>query len=182
MANYPKKANDPTEAALSAIQDALNMRDSEETLEQPHPDIRFDAQSFEAVQGEPHPQLPFEDELPPFPAAVRREDARRRAANDDRETIGQVLQSLQRRATRTPYIVAALFTAAWVVSAVGLAFGFWGELKGLFAQASVAVPLAVALLTGLAAPILFFFVLAPRRWGEPPSASPNRSRSPTIRS
>jgi len=78
MANYPKKANDPTEAALSAIQDALNMRDSEETLEQPHPDIRFDAQSFEAVQGEPHPQLPFEDELPPFPAAVRREDALRR--------------------------------------------------------------------------------------------------------
>ena len=30
MANYPKKMIDPTEAALSAIQEALNIRDDEE--------------------------------------------------------------------------------------------------------------------------------------------------------
>ena len=30
MANYPKKLMDPTEAALSAIQEALNVRDDEE--------------------------------------------------------------------------------------------------------------------------------------------------------
>ena len=29
MANNPKKIEDPTEAALSAIQEALNMRDDE---------------------------------------------------------------------------------------------------------------------------------------------------------
>ena len=29
MANYPKKMKDPTEAALSAIQEALNIRDDE---------------------------------------------------------------------------------------------------------------------------------------------------------
>ena len=30
MANYPKKTIDPTEAALSAIQEALNIRDEDE--------------------------------------------------------------------------------------------------------------------------------------------------------
>ena len=30
MANYPKKINDPTEAALSAIQEALNVHDEDE--------------------------------------------------------------------------------------------------------------------------------------------------------
>ena len=30
MANYPKRTVDPTEAALSAIQEALNVRDDEE--------------------------------------------------------------------------------------------------------------------------------------------------------
>ena len=30
MANYPKKMNDPTEAALSAIQEALNVHEEDE--------------------------------------------------------------------------------------------------------------------------------------------------------
>ena len=30
MANYPKKMTDPTEAALSAIQEALNIRDDDD--------------------------------------------------------------------------------------------------------------------------------------------------------
>ena len=33
MANYPKKMMDPTEAALSAIQEALNVRDDDEHKE-----------------------------------------------------------------------------------------------------------------------------------------------------
>ena len=37
MANYPKKLMDPTEAALSAIQEALNVRDDEER-QAPPPD------------------------------------------------------------------------------------------------------------------------------------------------
>ena len=39
MANYPKKLMDPTEAALSAIQEALNIRDDEERPAAP-PDDR----------------------------------------------------------------------------------------------------------------------------------------------
>jgi hypothetical protein len=37
MANTPKKIKDPTEAALSAIQDALSIRDPEPASEAPSP-------------------------------------------------------------------------------------------------------------------------------------------------
>ena len=43
MANYPKKMMDPTEAALSAIQEALNIRDNEAAATpetQPQPEAR----------------------------------------------------------------------------------------------------------------------------------------------
>ncbi len=161
MANYPK-AKDPTEIALSAIQEALNMRETEETPDSLRPEARTgDPDLVEGPGGEQHPMLPFAEDLPPFPAsALRNEEALRRAANDDRETIGQVLQSLQRRAARTPYIVAGLFAAAWVVSALGLAFGYGTELKSLFGHAGAAVPLAVALTLGFALPVVFFFLLA----------------------
>ena len=35
MANYPKKLKDPTEAALSAIQEALNLQDEEQAVSRP---------------------------------------------------------------------------------------------------------------------------------------------------
>ena len=47
MANYPKKIKDPTEAALSAIQEALNLRDEDEAAGQAEPmaDLLADAAS-----------------------------------------------------------------------------------------------------------------------------------------
>ena len=57
MANYPK-AKDPTELALSAIQDALNMRETEETPEFPRPEPRTgDPEAVEGPGGEQHPML-----------------------------------------------------------------------------------------------------------------------------
>ena len=38
MANIPKKMQDPTEAALSAIQDALNLREAEPSPTSPRPE------------------------------------------------------------------------------------------------------------------------------------------------
>ena len=40
----------------------------------------------------------------------------RRAANDDRETIGQILQAIQKgRPARSVYTLATVFGAIWIV-------------------------------------------------------------------
>ena len=112
MANTPKKVKDPTEVALSAIQEALNISDTSvasnrnaigselapSTIPSSAPsysDTAFDTRSsadrpaFESID-EPRGQ--------------------RRAANDDRETIGQILQAIQKgRPARSVYTLATIF-------------------------------------------------------------------------
>src|ERR1700758_3261194 len=97
MANTPKKVKDPTEVALSAIQEALNINDTAPdssrsavgddvppppvnpttSLNEPSFEVRpnTDGSVFESIDG------------------IRQT---RRAANDDREAIGQALQAIQR--------------------------------------------------------------------------------------
>ena len=60
MANTPRKMQDPTEAALSAIQDALNLRESD-----------------------PSPPQPPRADAPTAEAEPAREPRRRRAAVDE---------------------------------------------------------------------------------------------------
>ena len=114
MANNPKKVKDPTEVALSAIQEALNINDT-----------TADA-SRSASRADTAPPLPsseppsfagpaFEARPSAGPSADRPmflEDQRpaRRPANDDRETIGQLLQAIQKgRPARNVYTLATLF-------------------------------------------------------------------------
>ena len=114
MANNPKKIVDPTEAALSAIQEALKVAgrrgpagasgrtacreplgSSEETgrrgMQRRLPDVRWNrrTQHRRSQSGQ---------------------RTRLRVANDDQQSIGQILQSLQRRPARTSYFVAAMFS------------------------------------------------------------------------
>src|SRR5476649_1703570 len=97
--------------------------------------------------------IPIHDDEPPT----------RRAANDDRQSIGQILQSLQRRPPRTSYLVATLFALAWVAGGLILTGIFLPEL-----QASLGGGASGAALIGVAAivlaPIAFFFVLAHMVW------------------
>src|SRR5437660_11387238 len=120
MANTPKM-KDPTEAALSAIQDALNVRDAEPsgTMIAP-PTTALPAEepaSERAWPGLRSSKAPksdhFEDEVRRAPPEDT--DTLRRPANDDRESIGQILRTLQRRPARTSYVVAGVFSAIWVV-------------------------------------------------------------------
>src|SRR3954464_10143000 len=109
MANNPKKVKDPTEVALSAIQEALNISDSSvdpdrtarnDAAPAAQPAApSFDDPSFDFRAGPERPAFePVEQPLAP-----------RRAANDDRETIGQILQALQKgRPTRNVYMLATL--------------------------------------------------------------------------
>ena len=98
MANYPEKIVDPTEAALSAIQEALKIRDDEDQPEDrprrhrratdrlPRARDRRDARVRSRI-----PSFDTDDRSAP---ATQRPRAFR-AANDDQQSIGQVLQALQ---------------------------------------------------------------------------------------
>src|ERR1700687_781075 len=119
MANTPKM-KDPTEAALSAIQDALKVREAEPSGTMIAPPIAA-MPAGEPMSERAWPGLrssktaktePFEDE------ARRPEDTDtlRRPANDDRESIGQILRTLQRRPARTSYVLASIFAGVWVIA------------------------------------------------------------------
>jgi hypothetical protein len=96
MANNPKKVKDPTEVALSAIQEALNISDAppaDHARGSDHGDVtpansssqdynegvfNFNEGAFDARPNTDRPS--FEP--------IEQPRATRRAANDDRETIG----------------------------------------------------------------------------------------------
>src|SRR3984957_2760584 len=174
MANSPKKSKDPTEVALSAIQDALEMRAPEPRAAlaaQREPGrAPADEDLFDEPPRAARDAAPADEDLFDEPAGGARSDDRsvraasslasNLAANDDRASIGQILQSLQRRPSRTPYVVAVLFSAAWIVCALGLAYGYEGAFASLVAQGGSAVPLLAGLIAGFFAPVVFFFVLA----------------------
>src|SRR6266702_2400819 len=114
MANTPKKFKDPTEDALSAIQEALNISDTAADTSR-NASARTETGSSMAP---PVPPVFDEPVFEPRPAANERavfdpiEEPRssRRAANDDRETIGQLLQALQKgRPARSVYTFATIF-------------------------------------------------------------------------
>src|ERR1700680_4112384 len=79
MANTPRKMQDPTEAALSAIQDALNLRESDPT---PRPLPPPQTPPNRPEPAPPPPQPPRAD-APTAEAEPAREPRRRRAAVDE---------------------------------------------------------------------------------------------------
>ncbi|MEN3347437.1 MAG: hypothetical protein V7632_1072, partial [Bradyrhizobium sp.] len=161
MANTPKKVKDPTEVALSAIQEALNI--SEQSAENRNavnesaapPSLPPETSDFSTSQFEARPNA----ERPVFEPI---EDPRspRRAANDDRETIGQLLQALQRgRPARNSFTLFAICSGVWLLGCAVLTAAFWPSLQSAMAQGT-----GVLVLAGLAAlfvaPVLLFFFLS----------------------
>ena len=90
--------------------------------------------------------------------------APRRAANDDRETIGQILQAIQKgRPARNVYTLATIFAGVWLVGCGLLTVGFLPSLQAAMGQSG-----GVLVLGGLAAlffaPVLLFYFLASLAW------------------
>jgi hypothetical protein len=141
MANNPQKTQDPTEAALSAIQEALNIRPA------------GSAPQAAAPAEEPAEVMPdlFKPEA---------EDASglRAPANDDREQVGLILQALRRRPSRTPYILAGIAAVAWAAAGLAVVYAFSGEIAGFGPKALAGVVAAIA--AGIVVPIGFFYALA----------------------
>jgi hypothetical protein len=152
MANIPKRIQDPTEAAMSAIQEALNLREDPQVASsprtpEPSPPTAPGTDPFASIgaamqssQSSPPRENrrrparsapPIDEDLflhetvgrAPAPADIDEVRPVQRAANDDRQSVGQILQSMQRRPSRAPYMAAFFISAAWVVLGivVGLA-------------------------------------------------------------
>ena len=172
MANNPKKAKDPTEVALSAIQEALNISDvsgSESDRDRDHAAVHdeltspaspppiFNEPTFEARPGADRPIFdPIEEPRPTTP---------RRAANDDRETIGQILQAIQKgRPARSAFTLATLFTVVWIVGAALLTFSFLPSLQALIGQGSGGTLALAGLAALFVAPVLLLYFLAALSW------------------
>src|ERR1700754_2397031 len=135
MANNPKKVKDPTEVALSAIQEALNIG---ENSAEPDLDVTGTSSGDGAPPvipsaATPFPEAPFETR----PSSERwvfepieEQRGPRRAANDDREAIGQLLQALQKGSpARNVYTFASIFTGVWLVGCGLLTVTFLSSLQ-----------------------------------------------------
>src|SRR5437868_6211542 len=145
MANNPKKIKDPTDTALTAIQEVLSTADQPST-------------SRSDMAGEPMAPPPRESgrrgarTATPAPdkglfESPDADDLRgsQRAANDDRQSIGQILQTLQRRPAKTSYVVATVFAFAWVAGGCAVAFLFLPDLQAVLKQGPAGVPAMIGL-------------------------------------
>ena len=120
MANTPQKSKDATKDALAAIDEAINVRDGDRILGSGDMSRRHSAAPASAgtdLFGEPVAGSRSEDPL------------LRRPANDDRAAIGKILQSLQRRPSRLPWLIAILFALAWIgaAGALGAIYRRWSS-------------------------------------------------------
>jgi len=165
MANNPRKIKDPTEAALSAIQDALNLREpppqatprAGESSEPATPGSLDFARSSTRAPAMDEELFRDERDIQPLLPGIP-EPSQRRAANDDRPSIGQILQALQQRPSRAPYVVAAVLSLVWIiVAAAGAWLLFEADPRALTVRGGV--PLAGFALVSLL-PILFFLAIA----------------------
>ncbi len=185
MANKPKRMQDPTEVAMSAIQEALNLREDaaapastgESATSSPKIDdsapaatgAAQTAQDAAPVRRRPNRSAPPIDEAlflqdtvggsAPTPAAVEDVRPSQRAANDDRQSFGQALQLMQRRPSRAPYMTAFILSVVWVVLGIVVGASYFGtDVRAITSQG--VHPTLFALAAGIALPVLLFYVLA----------------------
>lgn len=137
---------DASDATLSAIEEALNLSPQPgkaDTSRMPKIDDTQDlARRLNA--DEPLRRRIEPDSAPISPSS--------KPANDDRRSVGQILQTLQYRPKRTGYVIAAVISAVWLGMVGVYALGARGTGMG---QAGIAL-LALAAF----GPVAFFFIVA----------------------
>ncbi len=167
MANNPRKMQDPTEAALSAIQDALSLRDGEPSAAAgpppappgPDPVDRTRENRRRSRRDAARDQEIFFGE-PPAAEPEAAEDAQPPAANDDRQSVGRMLQTLQRRPSRRPYVIAGIFAVGWIAAGIMLGMAQLGtEPVQLIGENGIALQL-YGFAAVLIMPVAFLFLLA----------------------
>src|SRR5580658_7187962 len=168
MANNPKKIVDPTEAALSAIQEALKVRDDQtEPAGQSQTEHGAMSASSDGFVDDWHdtPQAPPPLRISDQEIGGRNSDPRTfRAANDDQQSIGQVLQALQNRPARTSYFVAVIFSVAWLIGCAALSWAYLSDLDAAFGPGHSPTAIVIGLGAAALLPIIFFFGVAHMAW------------------
>ncbi|MDI3468337.1 MAG: Kinesin-like protein [Pseudolabrys sp.] len=152
MAKNPQKTSDPTSDALAAIEDALRVRDQNSVPPVLPPENR------RVAPGPAEDLFEDTDATPTMPWSG--EEGVRRPANDDREAIGAIIQSLQRRPPRTPYLIASAVSALWIVGALAFAFVFKTKIVELAAAPDLGVAFVTAAVAAVLVPVAVFFTLA----------------------
>ena len=158
MAKAPKKSQDPTEAALSAIEEALQLGKDEKPAASPEsvePIENADDQEQSRLQrrlsaaapaaGEPAATIepetprpesvreparePIRESVQTPVQAPRRPDRpmRRAAANDDRQSVGQIIARLHSRPSRTPLVLASIMSVLWIVGGIAWALSLYRQ-------------------------------------------------------
>src|SRR5208282_1768412 len=164
MANYPKKMMDPTEAALSAIQEALSVRDEENRPEDQPEGMAVPLPSPDDGVRQTEPAPAFDETFDPDGSGTHAEPSALRAANDDQQSIGQILHALQHRPARTSYFVAALFSGAWVVGCLALSWAYLSDLNAALGPGQSPAAIMIGLGAAALLPIIFFFGVAHMAW------------------
>ncbi len=170
MANNPKKMLDPTEAALSAIQEALNIRDddpAEGRQGQAHarPEGMSDLFAADPRSRGAVPPAAMREEIDTGAIGTRDLAAQSgRVANDDQRSIGQVLQALQRRPARSSYFAATAFSCAWIVGCLALSWSYLSSLNSALGPDHSPAALMIGLGAAALLPVIFFFGVAHMAW------------------
>src|SRR3981189_3195389 len=144
MAKNPKKVKDPTEVALSAIQEALNISDA--PIDSSRDSIRSDVTPANSSSSQDYNPSAFDTR----PSA-------------DRQTFESVHDVGPTPRARTVYTLASLFAAVGVLGAGLLTVAFLPSLQAAVGQGSGALVLA-GLAAMFFAPVLLFYFLASLSW------------------
>jgi Apolipoprotein A1/A4/E domain len=166
MANNPKKMMDPTEAALSAIQEALNIRDDDPADGQANrPEGMSDLFAADPRSRGAVPPAARQEEIDTGAIGTRDLAAQSgRVANDDQRSIGQVLQALQRRPARSPYFAATAFSCAWIIGCLALSWSYLSSLNSVLGPDHSQAALMIGLGAAALLPVIFFFGVAHMAW------------------
>src|SRR6202521_5719380 len=167
MANNPKKVKDPTEVALSAIQEALNISDAP-AADNARNSMRSEPVPINSPATSDYIEPAFDtrptNDRPIFDP-IEEPRSTRRAANDDRETIGQILQAIQKgRPARNVYTLATLFAGVWILGAIILTISFLPALQATIGQGAGGTLAMAGLAALFAAPVLLIYFLAMLSW------------------
>jgi len=157
MANIPKKSVDPTEEALTAIQEALSSGPAAPAAATPAPAAADDERDLAPAPPPAAADLFIEE---PQPTTWDSDETRPRAANDDRANLGQMLQAMHRRPPRLPQILAHVAAVIWVAGGLATAYLFGGELQALLATPRVGIAAMIGIGSAIVVPVIFFYGLA----------------------
>ena len=145
--NRPKKLQDPTEAAMSAIEEALRLdqpKDGTDTPVETEPrlpttsenDLKLEMPRVEPAPAAipPAPAAPAQQQPAPPRAAIAPDTSR--VANDDRRDSSSLVQAFAVRPSRKPYWFAALASLAWLGGAAFVLLGRYGSFSNGLSPAS----------------------------------------------